>query len=67
MRRICDVVAGKPVIIAGSLDRAERIRAAASAGAAGFTVGTAAFDGAFPTSPDLAGQIACIQTILSHT
>lgn len=66
MRRVCDVVAGKPVIIAGSLDRAERIRAAASAGAAGFTVGTAAFDGAFPTSPDLAGQIACIQTILSH-
>ncbi|ACI52042.1 conserved hypothetical protein [Gluconacetobacter diazotrophicus PA1 5] len=64
MRRVCEAVADKPVIVAGSLDRAERIRAAASAGAAGFTVGTAAFDGAFPASPDLAGQIGHIQTIL---
>lgn len=67
MRRVCRAVADKPVIVAGSLDRAERIRVAASAGAAGFTVGTAAFDGAFPASADLAGQIGCIQTILSTT
>ncbi|GAA4477199.1 type 1 periplasmic-binding domain-containing protein [Gluconacetobacter asukensis] len=62
MRRICEAVADKPVIVAGSLDRAERIRAAAAAGAAGFTVGTAVLDGAFPAPPDLARQIAYIQT-----
>ncbi|GBQ29845.1 4-hydroxythreonine-4-phosphate dehydrogenase [Gluconacetobacter azotocaptans] len=64
MRRVCAAVADKPVIVAGSLDRAERIRAAASAGAAGFTVGTAVLDGAFPAPPDLSRQIACVQTVL---
>ncbi|MFS3136860.1 4-hydroxythreonine-4-phosphate dehydrogenase [Gluconacetobacter sacchari] len=66
MRRVCEAVADKPVIVAGSLDRAERIRATASAGAAGFTVGTALLDGAFPAPPDLSGQIAHVQTILSQ-
>ncbi|MBM9402410.1 4-hydroxythreonine-4-phosphate dehydrogenase [Gluconacetobacter azotocaptans] len=64
MRRVCAAVADKSVIVAGSLDRAERIRAAASAGAAGFTVGTAVLDGAFPAPPDLSRQIACVQTVL---
>ncbi|MBB2168348.1 4-hydroxythreonine-4-phosphate dehydrogenase [Gluconacetobacter aggeris] len=62
MRRVCKAGADKPVIVAGSLDRAERIRAAAAAGAAGFTVGTAVLDGAFPAPPDLARQIAYVQT-----
>ncbi|GAA4496873.1 type 1 periplasmic-binding domain-containing protein [Gluconacetobacter tumulicola] len=62
MRRVCEAGADKPVIVAGSLDRAERIRAAAAAGAAGFTVGTAVLDGAFPAPPDLAWQIAYVQT-----
>ncbi|GBQ13625.1 4-hydroxythreonine-4-phosphate dehydrogenase [Komagataeibacter rhaeticus] len=66
MRQVCTAVAGKPVIVAGSLDRAERIRATASAGAAGFTVGTALLDGAFPTLPDLARQIAYVQTIVQQ-
>ncbi|GAN91209.1 hypothetical protein Gbfr_027_033 [Gluconobacter frateurii M-2] len=64
IRRVCAAVQNKPVIVAGSLDRAERIRATASAGAAGFTVGTALLDGAFPASPDLAQQIGYIQTII---
>jgi thiamine monophosphate synthase len=51
----------KPVIVAGSIDCPERIRAVVSAGAWGFTVGTAALDGAFhPKRADLASQLAAI-------
>ena len=46
MAKVCAAVS-KPVIMAGSIDRPERIQAAVSAGAWGFTVGTAALDGAF--------------------
>ncbi len=59
MRRVC-AHAGKPVIMAGSIDSAERIGAVVGSGAAGFTVGTAALDGVFPTAPSLADQIAYI-------
>jgi 4-hydroxythreonine-4-phosphate dehydrogenase len=45
---VCNRVAPKPVIIAGSIDRAERIAAVVHGNAAAFTVGTAALDGAFP-------------------
>ena len=38
----------KPVIVAGSIDSAERVETAAAAGAQGFTVGTAALAGAIP-------------------
>jgi methylglyoxal synthase len=47
MSRVCEAVP-KPVIMAGSIDREDRVTAAAEAGAAGFTVGTAALEGAFP-------------------
>ncbi len=57
MTAVCREAAGRPVVIAGSLDRAERIAAVAAAGAAAFTVGTAALDGAFPTTADLAAQL----------
>ncbi|MFI4975678.1 MAG: hypothetical protein ACHP84_14150 [Caulobacterales bacterium] len=60
MRRVCAAAEGKPVVMAGSIDRRERIEAAGAAGAAAFTVGTAALDGAFPTSPRLADQLAYI-------
>lgn len=51
-----------PVIVAGSLDSAERIQAACRGGAAGFTVGTAALDGKFPAAREgLAGQLRAIQ------
>lgn len=50
--------ARKPVIVAGSIERPEQIAALAAAGAAGFTVGTAALDGRFPArSSALADQL----------
>lgn len=61
MREVC-AAAGKPVVIAGSIDCPARIDAVRDAGAHGFTVGTAAVDGAFATTaPGLAGQLAAIQ------
>lgn len=60
MRDVCSAVE-KPVIMAGSIDSADRIDACASAGAAGFTVGTAAFEGVFPAEDDsFAAQIRSI-------
>ncbi|MBY6115276.1 methylglyoxal synthase [Mameliella alba] len=64
MREVCAAV-GKPVIMAGSIDREERVAACAQAGAAGFTVGTAALAGAFPA--DSAGFAAQVRSILSIT
>jgi thiamine monophosphate synthase len=58
--RVCASVA-KPVVVAGSIDRPQRIQAVASAGAWGFTVGTAALDGCFhPERAALADQLAAI-------
>ncbi|WP_156524550.1 4-hydroxythreonine-4-phosphate dehydrogenase [Achromobacter ruhlandii] len=60
MAQVC--AAGAPVIVAGSLDTPERIRAACRARLAGFTVGTAALDGRFSAArAGLAGQLAAIQ------
>lgn len=57
----------KPVIVAGSIDRPERIRAAVSAGAAGFTIGTAALDGVFPAEGiTLPAQLAAIQSVCAE-
>ena len=47
MREVC-AAAGKPVIVAGSIDSPDRVAAARGAGAAGFTIGTAALAGRFP-------------------
>ncbi|CAN7509379.1 4-hydroxythreonine-4-phosphate dehydrogenase PdxA [Acidovorax sp. LjRoot118] len=62
---VCAAV-GKPVVVAGSIDRAERIAAVAAGRAAGFTVGTAALDGTFEATGlgphGLAGQLRAIQT-----
>lgn len=60
MRRVCETV-DKPVIMAGSIDRPDRIEAVAEAGAAGFTVGTAAFQGQFAApGAGLADQVRAI-------
>ncbi|MEO1331610.1 MAG: methylglyoxal synthase [Pseudomonadota bacterium] len=60
MARVCAAVA-KPVIVAGSIDREARVVACAEAGAAGFTVGTAALDGAFPADGErFADQVRSI-------
>jgi 4-hydroxythreonine-4-phosphate dehydrogenase len=62
---VCKVIAPKPVIVAGSIDRQERIAAVVHSGAAGFTVGTAALDGVFPARSDtLSGQLEFIQAVL---
>jgi methylglyoxal synthase len=64
MRSVC-AACDKPVIMAGSIDRAERITEVAEAGAAGFTVGTAALKGQF-AAPE-AGLSAQVRAILSLT
>ena len=60
-----DVVAASagPVVVAGSIATAEQIRLVASAGAWGFTIGGAIFEGRLPGAPDLAGQITEVLTI----
>src|SRR5579872_109712 len=64
IREILRSACGKPVIVAGSIDRDERIAAAATYGASGFTVGTAALEAAFPAPPGLAHQLAHIRTVV---
>jgi len=65
MQQICSAVE-KPVIMAGSVDSAERVAACANAGAAGFTVGTAAFAEVFPAKePGFAAQIRSILAMTS--
>ncbi len=63
MRCVCAVAGERPVVVAGSLDCAERICASIAAGAAAFTVGTAALDGVFPGSPQLADQLRFIHGV----
>jgi methylglyoxal synthase len=66
MRDVC-AAAAKPVIVAGSIDRAERVEATARAGAQGFTVGTAALAGAFPAETEgFAGQVRAILAITAR-
>ncbi|RDL48239.1 hypothetical protein BLJAPNOD_04514 [Ensifer sp. M14] len=56
----------KPVIVAGSIDSAARIRAVLGSEAAGFTVGTAALDGLFPASrPGLTQQLSAIRAAMA--
>jgi methylglyoxal synthase len=64
MAEVC-VAVDKPVIMAGSIDDAARINAVAQAGGAGFTVGTAAFAGAFPSEGE--GFAAQVRAILGLT
>jgi hypothetical protein len=57
----------KPVIVAGSIDDPSRIAAVARCGAAGFTIGSAAIEGAFPASErGFAGQIRAIQQAVAN-
>ncbi len=64
MQKVCAAIS-KPVIMAGSIDRADRVRTVAESGAAGFTVGTAALDGAFPAESE--GFAAQVRAILDIT
>lgn len=61
IKAVCEAARGKPVIVAGSVDDPARIRALSEAGAAGFTIGTAALEGRFPApGPSLAAQLGAI-------
>lgn len=62
IRRVADAAAPKPVVVAGSIDRIERIQAVADGKAAAFTVGTAALDGVFPAPAALTDQLAWIRS-----
>jgi uncharacterized protein related to proFAR isomerase len=60
MKAVCASVS-KPVFMAGSIDTRERIAIVQNAGAAGFTIGTAALDGKYPANGnDLASQLTAI-------
>ena len=64
IKAVCDAV-DKPVVVAGSIDRSERIAAVLAGGAAGFTIGTAAFEETFPAArPGLAAQLQAIQALV---
>lgn len=66
IHHVCSAAAKKPVVVAGSIDRTERITSVVEAGASGFTIGTAALDGVFPScSTSLADQLMFIQAQLS--
>jgi hypothetical protein len=59
IREVVNASSG-PVIVAGSIVDAEQIRQVAAAGAWGFTIGGAIFEGLLPGAPDLAGQISAV-------
>lgn len=66
MKAVCDAV-DKPVIMAGSIDTPERIALVRQAGAAAFTIGTAALDGKYPApAQDVRAQLAAILRDLEH-
>jgi 2-keto-3-deoxy-6-phosphogluconate aldolase len=52
-----------PVIAAGSVVRDEQIATLARAGAWGFTIGSAIFDGLFPGAPDVAAQVRYVLSV----
>jgi len=64
IREVCGAAMGKPVIVAGSINCDARIADVAKAGAAGFTIGTAALDAAFPAPRGLRPQLAHIGAVL---
>ncbi|WP_345778948.1 cupin domain-containing protein [Bradyrhizobium ontarionense] len=60
IKAVCAAVS-KPVYVAGSIDTAEQIAILKEAGAAGFTIGTAALDGKYPAEDkDVTGQLRAI-------
>jgi mannose-6-phosphate isomerase-like protein (cupin superfamily) len=60
IKAVCAAVS-KPVYIAGSIDTPERVAIVKQAGAAGFTIGTAALDGKYPAdSTKVPDQLAAI-------
>jgi hypothetical protein len=65
-RAVVQASAG-PVIAAGSVVRDEQIAMLAGAGAWGFTIGSAIFDGLFPGAPDVAAQVRYVLSVAEAT
>jgi 2-keto-3-deoxy-6-phosphogluconate aldolase len=61
-RAVVNASAG-PVIAAGSVVRDEQIATLANAGAWGFTIGSAIFDGLFPGAPDVPAQVRYVLSV----
>ena len=60
IKAVCGAVS-KPVYVAGSIDTPEQIAVVKEAGAAGFTIGTAALDGNYPAQQKgVSAQLAAI-------
>ena len=53
-----------PVIAAGSVASFEQIAALDAAGAWGFTIGSAIFDGRFPGAPSVPDQVAAVLAMI---
>jgi hypothetical protein len=56
-----------PVIVAGSIVEESQIVAMAAAGAWGFTIGGAIFEGRFPGGPDIAAQVRAVLDMAAAT
>lgn len=56
-----------PVIAAGSVTSARQIQDLAAAGAWGFTIGSAIFDGALPGGPDVVAQVREVLALAAAT
>jgi hypothetical protein len=64
VRAVVEAASG-PVIVAGSIASLQQIRDVAAAGAWGFTIGGAIFEGLLPGGPDLADQIKAVLSAAS--
>src|SRR5262249_31140199 len=60
LTRAVAAAAHGPVIAAGSVASREQIEALTAAGAWGFTIGTAIFEGVLPGGPSVAGQVEAV-------
>ena len=62
---VCMAARHKPVVVAGSISTAPRIKTALDLGVTAFSVGTAAIDGRFPTDTALAAQLKFITVTIT--
>jgi DhnA family fructose-bisphosphate aldolase class Ia len=65
-RAVVRAAAG-PVIAAGSVTSTDQIRVLAEAGAWGFTIGSAIFEGRLPGGPSVAGQVSAVLAAAAGT
>ncbi|HXY42917.1 MAG TPA: hypothetical protein VEH29_01900 [Acidimicrobiales bacterium] len=59
VRAVVEAASG-PVIVAGSVASLDQIRAVGEAGARGFTIGGAVFEGLLPGGPDVAREVRAV-------